>query len=149
MKNEYLLRRLKEQSKLITTTKDRKLINRKPQDEKQEESMINVILKWYYKMSDQMEKMAVSSFKNMKNFEFLKCFNYVLRDFLYILPAEKYMFSITIDEKVNDVIDKPSDVGANPTIEDFFPTKMPPDVIKTLNKVQSNSNELREIIQEG
>lgn len=149
MKNQYLSRRLEEQTKILKVGLDRQIINKRPKKEENPNSMINLVLKWYYKMSDQMEKIAVSSFKNMKNYDFIKCFNYLLRDFLYILPAERYMFNITIDEKMSDVIDKPTDVGANPSIEDFYPTKMPPEAIKMLRKIQKNSKELREIIVDG
>lgn len=149
MKNQYLTRRLEEQTKVLKVGVERNLINRRPKKEENPQSMLNLVLKWYYKMSDQMEKMAVSSFKNMKHYDFMKCFNYVLRDFLYILPAERYMFSITIDEKIADIIEKPSDVGANPTIEDFYPTKLPERAIKTFQKIKKNMKELREIVHEG
>lgn len=149
MKNEYLTRRLEEQSKVIQVGLNRKVNDRKKKKSNNQESMVNIILKWYYKMSDQMEKITVSTFKNMKNYSFVKCFNYCLRDFLYVLPAERYMYTIVIDDKISDIMDRPVELGPNPCIEDFYPSKLPEEAVNKLRRLQKNVKDMREIVHEG
>ena len=79
-RNKWLTQRLHEQSDLFKNGINQKMFAMKERKaDVANKSLSNMILKWYYAMSDQIEKITVSSFKNMIRPTFQESLNYVLR----------------------------------------------------------------------
>ena len=146
-RNLWLTKRLMEQSNILKIGVERKIesIKSKKKDSNQK-NLSGAMMKWYYNLSDQMEKMTVSSFKNMTKPTFGESLNQILRDFLFVLPAQKYMYTVVLDEKMSDIFEKAKNkTGSNrSSITWSYPDKFGSEVNARVRKFVNSLESFRE-----